>query len=92
VLQVFFHKYFSTKEERDKAKAAKVNKRKEGAEASESSSDSDGGAEEDANPDVETPVVEEDSDAIEEIDEANEDEIWKVGPPQTKKSLLLLVA
>lgn len=70
---MFFHKYFNKKNEREKAKANKVEKRRKGKDGPESG---DSAGEEDAD---EVPVApaEVDSDGGSEED-ADEAEIWKV--------------
>ena len=78
--QVFFHKYFSQKNEKEKAKAAKVAKRKGQAE--------DEGSDEDLDGDGDDAVEEDGKDGASSVgegvgsgDSEGEEEIWKVRGP-----------
>ncbi|KAF8888403.1 CBF/Mak21 family-domain-containing protein [Gymnopilus junonius] len=89
--QLFFHQYFTSKDEREKAKAAKVKKRKEGKEDELSDEDEDGddeelGEEQDvdddsAQSDAEDEAAAEAASDVDEDEDASdleEAEIWKV--------------
>jgi ribosome biogenesis protein MAK21 len=73
IFQVFFHKYFTMKHAREKAKASKVERRKGDVDGLESGSDADDGDGETAGEKVgaECSQNEQDSDL-------DEGEIWKV--------------
>ncbi|KAH9475490.1 Ribosome biogenesis protein NOC1 [Psilocybe cubensis] len=75
--QLFFHDFFTRKNEREKAKAAKVNKRKDDEEESEEDEE-EGEEDENVASDDEADADEPASEFSEEDSDADEAEIWKV--------------
>ncbi|KAF8152290.1 CBF/Mak21 family-domain-containing protein [Crassisporium funariophilum] len=77
--QLFFHQYFTRKDEREKAKASKIGKRKDDKEDSSEDEEEDDEVAQELEGDADTPKkVDEDFDeADEDASDADEEEIWK---------------
>lgn len=74
--EVFFHKFFTQRNEKDKAKAAKSQKRRNGDEGEDDESDNDSSSELEGST---TGSADGEGDASDQDSDVEEAEIWKVG-------------